>query len=100
MTDDLVQRLNMVDATMHPMTLVIVVREAASRIEQLTSGPGGIMEMKQTIADKEQEIAKLEEELLEWKARAVSLFNMVPGDVTVGELKNAKDAILKLLGDK
>jgi hypothetical protein len=30
------------------------------RIEQLTSGPGGIMEMKQTIADKEAEIAKLE----------------------------------------
>lgn len=27
------------------------------RINQLTSGPGGIMEMKQTIADKETEIA-------------------------------------------
>jgi hypothetical protein len=35
MTDDLVKRLNMVDATMHQMTLVIVAREAASRIEQL-----------------------------------------------------------------
>jgi hypothetical protein len=34
-TDDLVKRLNMVDATMNPMTLVIVAREAASRIEQL-----------------------------------------------------------------
>ena len=33
--DDLVKRLNMVDATMHPMTLVIVAREAADRIEQL-----------------------------------------------------------------
>ena len=33
--------------------------EAANRIEQLTSGPGGIMEMKQTIADKEQEIERL-----------------------------------------
>ena len=33
--DDLVKRLNMVDATMHQMTLVIVAREAASRIEQL-----------------------------------------------------------------
>ena len=30
------------------------------RIEQLTSGPGGIMEMKQTIADKESRIEKLE----------------------------------------
>jgi hypothetical protein len=125
MNDDLVQRLNMVDATMNPMTLVIVAREAASRIEQLISGSGGIMEMKQTIADKEQEIEylkadlrfwqecysddtttlrveneKLEAELLEWKARAVSLFNMVPGDTTVGELKNAKDAILKVIGDK
>jgi hypothetical protein len=35
MTDDLVKRLNMVDATMNPMTLVIVAREAASCIEQL-----------------------------------------------------------------
>jgi hypothetical protein len=70
------------------------------KVEKLESGPGGIMEMKQTIANKEAEIAKLEEELLEWKARAVSLFNMVPGDVTVGELKNAKDAILKELGNK
>jgi hypothetical protein len=34
-TDDLVKRLNMVDATMNPMTLVIVAREAASCIEQL-----------------------------------------------------------------
>ena len=59
MNDDLVQRLNMVDATMNPMTLVIVAREAASRVEQLTSGPGGIMEMKQTISDKEQEIEQL-----------------------------------------
>ena len=43
---------------------------------------------------------QLEAELLEWKARAISLFHMVPGDVTVGELKNAKDAILKELGNK
>ena len=70
------------------------------RIRQLESGPGGIMEMKQTIADKEAEIAKLEEELLEWKARAISLFHMVPGDVTIGEVKNARDAILKELRDK
>jgi hypothetical protein len=30
------------------------------RVEQLTSGPGGMMEMKQTIADKENRIEKLE----------------------------------------
>jgi hypothetical protein len=30
------------------------------RIKELESGPGGIMEMKQTIADKEQRIEKLE----------------------------------------
>jgi len=30
------------------------------RVEQLESGPGGIMEMKQTIADKERRIEKLE----------------------------------------
>jgi len=36
------------------------IRVGVERIEQLTSGPGGIMEMKQTIADKEQSIEKLE----------------------------------------
>jgi hypothetical protein len=30
----------------------------------LTSGPGGIMEMKQTIADKEKEIERLQRDLL------------------------------------
>jgi hypothetical protein len=35
------------------------MRVAAERIEQLTSGPGGIMEMKQTISDKEEEISIL-----------------------------------------
>jgi hypothetical protein len=30
-----------------------------SDAERLISGPGGIMEMKQTIADKEAEIARL-----------------------------------------
>jgi hypothetical protein len=29
------------------------------RVKTLESGPGGIMEMKQTIADKEAEIARL-----------------------------------------
>jgi len=33
----------------------------ADRIKNLMSGPGGIMEMKQTIADKETEIARLEQ---------------------------------------
>ena len=32
-----------------------------ARAEQLESGPGGIMEMKQTIADKEKEIERLKE---------------------------------------
>ena len=31
------------------------------RAEQLESGPGGIMEMKQTIANKEQEIERLQD---------------------------------------
>ena len=35
------------------------------RIKQLESGSGGIMEMKQTIADKEQRIEKLEAALRE-----------------------------------
>ena len=37
MTDDLVKRLNMVDATMHPMTLVIIAREALEYIENMES---------------------------------------------------------------
>ena len=41
--------------------LIEAVRVAAERIDQLTSGPGGIMEMKQTIANKEAEIARLEQ---------------------------------------
>ena len=36
--------------------LVGAVRIAAEQIENLKSGPGGIMEMKQTISDKEAEL--------------------------------------------
>ena len=39
------------------------LHRANSRISQLESGPGGIMEMKQTIADKEDKIYKLQEAL-------------------------------------
>jgi cell division protein FtsL len=39
------------------------------RVEQLTSGPGGIMEMKQTIADKEAEIADKEREIEDLRRR-------------------------------
>ena len=35
------------------------------RVKQLESGPGGIMELKQTIADKEKRIEKLEAALRE-----------------------------------
>jgi hypothetical protein len=35
--------------------------DARDTIIRLTSGPGGIMEMKQTISDKEDEIVKLRE---------------------------------------
>jgi hypothetical protein len=43
--------------------LLEALRIAAMRIDQLTSGPGGIMEMKQTIADKEAEIEELQKNL-------------------------------------
>jgi hypothetical protein len=52
--DDLVKRLRSCSSDEAMWS-----REAANRIEQLTSGPGGIMEMKQTISDKEQEIEQL-----------------------------------------
>lgn len=37
--------------------------DARDTIIRLTSGPGGIMEMKQTISDKENEIVRLQENL-------------------------------------
>jgi predicted RNase H-like nuclease (RuvC/YqgF family) len=39
---------------------------AKQRIKHLESGPGGIMEMKQTIADKEKRIEALEAALLSY----------------------------------
>ena len=40
--------------------LMDAIRIAAEQIEKLKSGPGGIMEMKQTIANKERRIEELE----------------------------------------
>jgi hypothetical protein len=53
--DDLVKRLNMVDATMHQMTLVIVAREAASRIEQLEAA---LLEINKRLNDKDSWLAQ------------------------------------------
>jgi hypothetical protein len=44
-------------------TLREAIKNLNEKNEQLISGPGGIMEMKQTIADKEQRIEKLEKAL-------------------------------------
>ena len=41
-------------------TLRDAIKNLNEKNERLVSGPGGIMEMKQTIADKEQHIEKLE----------------------------------------
>jgi hypothetical protein len=38
---------------------VMELRRLRNKIKELKSGPGGIMEMKQTISDKEQEIERL-----------------------------------------
>ena len=60
------RQLQVTDDEQDDMTLVYMwafrkgEESAKARIEQLNSGPGGIMEMKQTIADKENEIARLE----------------------------------------
>ena len=43
-------------ATMEMSRLLEALRIASERIKQLTSGSGGIMEMKQTISDKEAEL--------------------------------------------
>ena len=39
--------------------IILENEKLLKRVEQLTSGAGGIMEMKQTIADKEAEIERL-----------------------------------------
>ena len=57
--DDLVKLLRSMAQDMTPQDPRKGCLEAAIRIEQLISGPGGIMEMKQTIANKEQEIEQL-----------------------------------------
>jgi hypothetical protein len=46
--------------TVHAME---VAKHFASENDRLVSGPGGIMEMKQTIADKEAEIEQLQNDL-------------------------------------
>jgi hypothetical protein len=38
-------------------------RAATNRAKKLIEGPGGIMELKQTIADKELEIEKLQSDI-------------------------------------
>ena len=66
MTDNLVKRLRD-DANMQLSVdydterAAMFENKAADRIEQIISGPGGIMEMKQTISDKEKQISILQE---------------------------------------
>ena len=42
------------------MPLEQFAKAVAKENERLRSGPGGIMEMKQTISDREQEIERME----------------------------------------
>ena len=42
----------------------LYIHQLENECARLTSGPGGIMEMKQTIADKEKEIEQLQRDLL------------------------------------
>ena len=54
---------------------------AKQRAERLESGPGGIMEMKQTIADKEKRIEQLEAALIKCRStlsRAFSRIHVLP----------------------
>ena len=46
-------------------TLREAIKNLNEKNERLESGPGGIMEMKQTIADKEAEIERLNIKILE-----------------------------------
>ena len=69
MTDDLLRRLDMASVTTHPMTLVIVIREAAACIE------------------------KLKKERDEWKLRTMAAMHFVPDNVTFGEIRNIRAAL-------
>ena len=62
--------------------------DACRRIRQLTSGPGGIMEMKQTIADKEKEIEELKTALRQCYDALEVAFDY-DGDDVFGMLHNA-----------
>lgn len=55
----LVDRINEQSELILMMETQLLIRR--DKIESLTSGPGGIMEMKQTISDKEAEIERLQD---------------------------------------
>ena len=57
--DDLHTIIERQEEEIHMLRAQCLIRK--DLIEKLKSGPGGIMEMKQTIADKETEIARLEQ---------------------------------------
>jgi hypothetical protein len=85
MTDDLVKRLNMVDATMHQMTLVIVAREAAKRIEQLEAA---LREINKRLNDKDS-----------WLAQSIDCRNIA--EAALGEkLMPTKTPLMELIEKK
>lgn len=63
--NDLIKNLNTQIRELEQLTNNTITKLLDKRIEQLISGPGGIMEMKQTIADKESNIERLEATLRE-----------------------------------
>ena len=62
----------------------LYIHQLENECARLTSGPGGIMEMKQTISDKEQEIERLKSEI-------VVLTDLIR-DTTRASLEEKKDA--------
>jgi hypothetical protein len=73
--DDLVKRLNMVDATMNPMTLVIVAREAADRIEQVEAQSSYFQQQYFRKCEHEFEVRKhdsqLKKAIIDWSEAIV-----------------------------
>ena len=77
--------------------------DACRRIKQLTSGPGGIMEMKQTISDKEKEIEELKAALRQCYDALEVAFDYDGDDVFGMQHNDAVDASIeaeRLLGIK
>lgn len=88
-THEVMQPLR-VESGLTQLDLEVYVLKA--EVDRLTSGPGGIMEMKQTIADKEAEIERLRKYSMRYSQRVEQLYLLDSYvDGLVGEIERGVD---------